>query len=152
MFREFCGASTYENVALVTNMWETIDKSDGERREHELATEESFFAPMIQGGARLMRHNNTLETAQDILLHLLSKQPRPFAVVEDIVDGNLSFGDTGAGNIIKKGSHTETVTQTEVFTHTAVATHTVVHTSPPGPTRRCTKVNVLGIVKWSRCK
>src|SRR5688572_18581441 len=67
MFRRLCGDSTLKNVIIVTNMWGQVPKEVGEARETELATQDLFFKPVLDSGALMLRHHNTIDSAHDIL-------------------------------------------------------------------------------------
>jgi hypothetical protein len=100
MFRELCGNSTLHNVAIVTNMWGEVTQEVGEAREYELATEESFFGSAIGNGAELLRHNNTIQSAQAILRHIVHNRPLPLRIQQEIVDEHMDLGDTAAGEVL----------------------------------------------------
>ncbi|KLU90969.1 hypothetical protein MAPG_09494 [Magnaporthiopsis poae ATCC 64411] len=71
MLKAMIGEAAYTNVALVTTMWggaggggsptmmSTMEMREILlRREEELGTDRSFFAELIEGGARLVRHGD----------------------------------------------------------------------------------------------
>jgi hypothetical protein len=102
MFRELCGNSTLKNVAIVTNMWGEVSQEVGEEREHELETEECFFGSAIGKGAELLRHNNTIQSAQAILRHVVHNRPLPLRIQQEIVDEHMDLGDTAAGEVLNR--------------------------------------------------
>jgi len=102
MFRELCGESALENVVIVTNMWSEVSQDVGEIRERELETEYSFFGSAISQGARLVRHNNTVESARAILRHIINKNPLPLRIQNDIVDEQKELSETAAGIILNR--------------------------------------------------
>jgi hypothetical protein len=73
MYRELCGDSTLKNIILVTNMWGVVSKEVGEAREEQLTA--NFFKPVLDKGARLARHQNTAQSAHDIVRRILKNQP-----------------------------------------------------------------------------
>jgi len=97
MFRELCGESTLKNVVIVTNMWEGIDRQVGKEREEELKTKPIFFEPAISKGARMARHENTVDSAKKILRLVLCNRPLPLRIQEELVDENKDIMETGAG-------------------------------------------------------
>ena len=97
MFRELCGDSTLKNVVLVTNMWGEVSKEVGEAREAELAREDIFFKPVLEKGARLLRHDNTVESTQEILRSIIGNQPRSLRIQRELVDEKKDISQTAAG-------------------------------------------------------
>lgn len=75
MFRSLCGEKTLRNVVIVTNMWGQVSPEVGEAREHELATDEVLFKPVLNKGATMMRHGGTAESAHAILERFVHMQP-----------------------------------------------------------------------------
>jgi hypothetical protein len=73
MFRELCRDSTFKNIVLVTNMWGLVSKEVGEAREEELTA--AFFKQVLDKGAQLVRHQNTAQSAHDIVRRILKNQP-----------------------------------------------------------------------------
>jgi hypothetical protein len=97
MFRQLCGDSTLKNVVLVTNMWGEVSKEVGEAREAELAREDIFFKPVVEKGARLLRHDNTVESVQEILRFIIGNQPRSLRIQRELVDEKKNISQTAAG-------------------------------------------------------
>ncbi|THH31507.1 hypothetical protein EUX98_g2680 [Antrodiella citrinella] len=97
MFRKLCGDETLKNVLLVTTMWSHVDLKTGESREEELRTDEILFKPVLDKGAQLVRHDNTLQSAQAILYRLIQNHPEPLRIQRELVDEKKDIEDTGAG-------------------------------------------------------
>lgn len=97
MFRQLCGDSALKNVVLVTNMWGEVSKDVGEAREAELAREDMFFKPVMEKGARLLRHDNTVESTQEILRCIIGNQPRSLRIQRELVDEKKDISQTAAG-------------------------------------------------------
>ena len=87
MFQELCGEETYRNVVLVTGMWDTISSEVGDSRERELASKEIFFKPVLQKGARMMRHDNTRESALKIIRSLVGMAPVTLRIQAELGGG-----------------------------------------------------------------
>ena len=100
MFRELCGDSTLRNVVLVTNMWGEVPQEDGEEREEELVT--NFFKPVLDKGAQIARHYNTIESAHEIIQHIIKNRPAPLQIQRELVDEGKDINDTAAGEAINK--------------------------------------------------
>jgi hypothetical protein len=100
MFRELCGDTALNNVLIVTNMWGIIENNQGERREHQLATDSNLFGSAIKAGARMIRHLNTLQSAEVIMRRIITNYPVPLGIQVEIIDEHLKLGDTGAGKVL----------------------------------------------------
>ena len=100
MFRELCGESTLRNVVLVTNMWGEVSQGVGEEREEELIT--NFFEPVLDKGAQIARHHNTIESAHDIIRCIMKNQPAALQIQRELVDEGKGIVDTAAGEAINK--------------------------------------------------
>ncbi|KAJ3559130.1 hypothetical protein NM688_g525 [Phlebia brevispora] len=97
MFRKLCGDDSLKNVVIVTNMWSEVSPERGAAREHELCTDEILFKPVIDKGAEMLRHDNTLQSAQAILWHLVNKRPRALRIQRELVDEGKDITQTAAG-------------------------------------------------------
>ncbi|KIM24360.1 hypothetical protein M408DRAFT_57700, partial [Serendipita vermifera MAFF 305830] len=100
VFRELCGDDTLANVVIVTNMWGEVTQALGNKREHQLETDDKFFAPAIAAGAKLLRHLNTKESAESILHQIVHNTPAPFKIQEEIVDQKKNLNQTAAGGVL----------------------------------------------------
>ncbi|KAI6098405.1 P-loop containing nucleoside triphosphate hydrolase protein [Pisolithus croceorrhizus] len=98
IFRELCGESTLNNVLIVTNMWGNVDSKTGEERERELATNDKLFKPVLEKGARLLRHDNTEASAHAILRNLINNQTAILAIQHEIVNQRKGLAQTAAGS------------------------------------------------------
>ncbi|KAH0833287.1 hypothetical protein J3R83DRAFT_12352 [Lanmaoa asiatica] len=97
IFRELCGDSTLRNVLIVTNMWSNVDPKIGEAREQELANNDKFFKPVLEKGARLLRHGGTQASAQSILRHLINSQAATLLIQHELVNERKDLAHTAAG-------------------------------------------------------
>ncbi|KAI6110378.1 P-loop containing nucleoside triphosphate hydrolase protein [Pisolithus croceorrhizus] len=97
IFRELCGDNTLKNVIIVTNMWGNVDPKIGEAREKELITNDKFFKPVLEKGARLMRHHGTQASAHTILRYLVNSQVATLAIQHELVNEHKDLAHTAAG-------------------------------------------------------
>ncbi|KAJ7678997.1 P-loop containing nucleoside triphosphate hydrolase protein [Mycena polygramma] len=102
MFRQLCGESTLKNIVIVTNMWGEVGIEVGEAREAELASDERFFKPVLDKGARLLRHDNDVASAQGILHYLIGNQPRALRIQCELVDQGKEISQTAAGEELNR--------------------------------------------------
>lgn len=100
MFRELCGDTTLKNVVIVTNMWGEVSQDIGEAREKELAT--NFFKPVLDKGARLVRHHNTAHSAREIIRSITKNVPMPLQIQRELVEEGKDVPHTTAGETINK--------------------------------------------------
>jgi len=100
MFKSLCGSESLKNVIIVTTRWDLIDEAEGGRREEELMSDPDFFQPLIDAGARTLRHDNTLRSAQSIMAHLLDNNPIALQIQVEISEGKR-LEDTAAGSEIR---------------------------------------------------
>ncbi|KAG6867508.1 hypothetical protein C0993_001901 [Termitomyces sp. T159_Od127] len=102
MFRNLCGDKSLSNVAIVTNFWEGVDIQVGEAREKELSLKDAFFKPILDKGARLVRHNpSTLKSAQTILRSFLGQTPQPLQIQCELGTG-MDITETLAGKELNR--------------------------------------------------
>ncbi|KAG8216976.1 P-loop containing nucleoside triphosphate hydrolase protein [Butyriboletus roseoflavus] len=97
LFRELCGKDSLRNVLIVTTMWSSVDPNVGATREEELAMSDDFFKPVLDEGARLVRHDGGQESAQGILRHLIHNEGTPLRIQRELVDERKPLADTAAG-------------------------------------------------------
>jgi hypothetical protein len=86
MFRKLCGDSTLKNVLIVTNMWGGVNQDVGKTRETELANEDIFFKCALDNKAKLLRHDNTLDSARSILRHIIGNHPMSLRIQRELVE------------------------------------------------------------------
>jgi len=101
MFRKLCGDKTLKNVVLVTNMWGEVPRDVGESREDELSS--TFFKPVLDKGAQMVRHHNTAQSAQDIIRVIMKNRPVVLQIQRELVDEHKDIVDTAAGEAVNRG-------------------------------------------------
>lgn len=97
MFRKLCGENTFRNVVIVTNMWSEVNEERGTAREQELASSNILFKPVLDKGAKMLRHSNNKESADAILRHFLDNHPITLQIQDELVHQNMSVAETAAG-------------------------------------------------------
>jgi len=100
MFRELCGESSLKNVILVTNMWGEVAPDIGEARERELTS--NFLKPALDKGAQMARHNNTEQSAHDVIRRIVNNHPVVLQIQHEIVDERKDVTKTAAGEVINE--------------------------------------------------
>ena len=99
VFREFCGDHSLKNVVIVTNMWSKVSSEEGEAREQQLREDNRYFQPLLSADATMLRHDNTLESAHQIIRQISSpnRLPSPLNIQTETVDQQKLLRDTSAG-------------------------------------------------------
>lgn len=95
-----CGNKALRNVVIMTNMWGKVTQEVGISREQELAS--SFFSPALDNGARLLRHDDTIESAHEVIRTVLENQRVTLQIQEEMVDYWKQVGETAAGKVLRK--------------------------------------------------
>lgn len=103
MFRHLCGDSSLSGVVVVTTMWDQIDPTLGKARESELMTKQIFFEPVVTRGARMARHNNTVESAASIIRSILSRPSLQNTLqIQEELESGVNINATKAGQELEK--------------------------------------------------
>ncbi|KAK2466546.1 hypothetical protein APHAL10511_001408 [Amanita phalloides] len=98
MFRNLCGTKAYQNVVVLTTFWDQLpSEQEGEKREEQLKSR--FFQDFIEGGARFMRHDGTIDNARDVLRYILTLVPTNVQIQEEIRLEGKVLEDTAAGSV-----------------------------------------------------
>ena len=104
MFRKLCGDDMLKNVVIVTTMWSTVDPIKGNAREKHLRSSNKFFKPVLKKGARLVRHDNTAESAKKIIQNIIQKtrQPEALWIQRELIDEKRTINQTSAGQELNR--------------------------------------------------
>ena len=97
LLRALFGEATLEKVVVVTNMWSQVNEQEGIIREHELATDDLLFKPALGKGAQMMRHNDTVDSARNIIQRLVEKPPQSLQIQTELLDDGKDLQQTCAG-------------------------------------------------------
>ncbi|CAE6429240.1 unnamed protein product [Rhizoctonia solani] len=106
MFRQICGIDALKNVVYVTNMWSEPPTENEVLRESELRESDQFFGMPLSHGAQMCRHNNTQESAHNIIRKVLPLPPNATALAEELV-GGIPLDKTKAGKALGLGLEEE---------------------------------------------
>lgn len=97
MFCKLCGEKAFCNIIILTNMWGEVTPERGAAREIELATDDLLFKPILDGGAQMARHENSVQSAHAVILSLIEHSPVALRIQEELIDEHKDIADTGAG-------------------------------------------------------
>jgi hypothetical protein len=87
------------NVTLCTTMWDKISPVEAEKREADLRAK--FWAPMLQAGATIARHDHTMESAHKVLRRFLKLKGINVQLQEELAKG-VPLGETSTGKVINR--------------------------------------------------
>ena len=95
LFRKICDDNTLRNLVIAE--WDMHD----EKRVQQF-TDERFFKPALHQEAYLFRHDNTIKSAQKILLTICKNHPMPSNIRREVAsqrnDLSITVTDMNAGN------------------------------------------------------
>ncbi|KAG6325844.1 hypothetical protein ID866_13245, partial [Astraeus odoratus] len=77
-------------------MWDKVTPEEGSRREQELSND-VLFKTLLSGGATMMRHTGSRESASTIINHLLRLNGTTAEIARELVDKKKGLGETAAG-------------------------------------------------------
>ena len=97
MFHSICGEGSLKNVRIVTTNWSRVSEQEGSDRETDL--KHGAFKALVDAGAQMRRHANTLDSARHIMLELIPLQAVTMQVQKELHDGK-KLADTAAGRVI----------------------------------------------------
>lgn len=101
LFKKLCGDDALKSVVIATNMWGDVTPEVGEKRENELSTNDLFFKPALEKGAKVVRHDNTLESAYKIIREIMGFPPAALSIQKELVDEHKTIEQTAAGQDLK---------------------------------------------------
>ncbi|KAH8092659.1 P-loop containing nucleoside triphosphate hydrolase protein [Cristinia sonorae] len=97
LFRKLCGDDALKNVVIATNMWGDVTEEVGAAREKELAESELFFKPALEKGSKMLRHDNTADSAKRIIQEFVGTVPEVLSIQREVVDEKKTVAETTAG-------------------------------------------------------
>lgn len=83
-------------------MWGEVTRLVGAAREQELASKDMFFKPALDKQAKLLRHENTLDSARFILRCVIDNHPMPLRIQRELVEEHKVISETAAANEINR--------------------------------------------------
>lgn len=100
MFQAMCGNEPLSSVVLATTMWGKIDEAKGQKTQEQLS--EQYWNTMIDAGSKVIRHDDTKESALRIIDHIISRKTQVgLKMQKQLVEGDLTVEDTDAGQELK---------------------------------------------------
>lgn len=102
MFRKLCGDAALSNAVVVTNVQGEVDPCVVGEREAELMSNDAFFKQVIEGGARMARHEGTVTSAEGIIRPLLNNHPLPLLIQIELVNRGKNLLLSSAGRELNR--------------------------------------------------
>ena len=106
MFRDLCGEKPLENVLLATTGWGVAEKagqmSQAVDKVDELRRDPDFWKPMIRRGATMARFEDSRDSALQMIMSLVGKNPTVLQIQEELVDEGKNLSETAAGNTVNE--------------------------------------------------
>lgn len=100
MFTKLCGTESLTNVVFVTTKWDMMGYSPEMRTQAEARQEEmrtKFLKNELELGAKLVAHDNSIQSATDIIRGLLGNPPVVLNIQRQLVDNEKALVETDAG-------------------------------------------------------
>jgi hypothetical protein len=94
-FKNICGEDAFQNIVLVTTMWDEVAPEDGEAREQQLR--DKYWKHMLTLGSRMERFRYTQESARHVISKFGPKTSRPLLMQREMVDELKPLSETTAG-------------------------------------------------------
>ncbi len=94
--KQICEGETLRNVIVATTMWDTISPEVGRERENQLASHDQLYKPVFDQGARMVRDDNTTESARRILQTLIDNYLSPLPLQYGTLDERMAVSQTNA--------------------------------------------------------
>ncbi|KAK5996393.1 hypothetical protein PT974_01727 [Cladobotryum mycophilum] len=102
LFKKILGENAYKRVVIATTMWSQVqDTTIGESRQTERERRDDVWGDMVSQGSQVVRHENTTESALDIIRKLINHSTSVTLQIQEELQGNGGKLDqTSAGREI----------------------------------------------------
>ena len=81
-------------------MWGEVSSDIGETRERVLSGK--FFKPVLDEGAKMVRHHNTVQSAHNIVRRIVASHPVVLRIQRELVDEERELVNTTAGEALNR--------------------------------------------------
>lgn len=100
--RRLCGEKDLAGIVLATTFWDRGNSDSHLRVEHELISEDKFWARPIAQGSKVFRVDSGYTSAEKIISYLVQRKQKVILEIQkDIVDRKLALEQTAAGRRIQ---------------------------------------------------
>ncbi|KAK4222015.1 P-loop containing nucleoside triphosphate hydrolase protein [Podospora fimiseda] len=98
LFKKLLGEDAYKRVIIATTMWDGIPEAEALSRQHQRETRHEVWGDMVAAGAKVIRHDDTPESARSIIQTLTSyKSPVELQIQRELISNGGSVIETSAG-------------------------------------------------------
>jgi phage-related minor tail protein len=97
MFRSLCGDDVLSNVRVITTNWNRVSEQEGQDRAEALSNE--AFKPLLDAGAKMLRHDNNLSSASKIMSELIPLPSISTQFERELLVGK-KLNETAAGSVL----------------------------------------------------
>lgn len=98
LFRQICGPDAFNHVVIGTTMWSKLkNRSEGVERVRQRKESKDFWASLVDHGAELVEHQDTSESAINLIRKLVNKSKVTLQLQEELAEQGGHVFDTSAG-------------------------------------------------------
>ncbi|KIW01319.1 uncharacterized protein PV09_07355 [Verruconis gallopava] len=98
LFQKICGPDAYSHVVIGTTMWGKIrNRVDGENMVRQRRDSEEFWAALIRRGAEVVEHEDTRESALNIIRKVMFKNKTILQLQQELAECDGILHRTAAG-------------------------------------------------------
>ncbi|KAK4163297.1 P-loop containing nucleoside triphosphate hydrolase protein [Cladorrhinum sp. PSN259] len=98
LFKKLLGEDAYKRVVIATTMWDGISESEAMSRQHQRETRQEVWGDMVAAGAKVVRHDDTAESARNIIQMLAKhKSYVDLQIQRELQENGGSVVGTSAG-------------------------------------------------------
>ncbi|KAF7335227.1 hypothetical protein MSAN_02333100 [Mycena sanguinolenta] len=102
MFQKLCGEHAFGNVAIVTSRWDLEERAVAESRFAQLQAPSQPFKSVLNGGAKIYKHDGSSESARKVLRDLVCKTPNPLLIQREMAEEHKQVSETAAGQELQR--------------------------------------------------
>ena len=98
LFKKLLGEDAYSRVVIATTMWDQVSEKEAAARQDQRRARNDVWGDMVSRGARVVRHDNTQESATGILRSLTCfATPIELQIQRELADSGGRVALTSAG-------------------------------------------------------
>ena len=97
MLRKLCGSDSLKNMRIVSNFWSKEITPEELNRELQMQTDERFFKLFLDDRAQMVRHDNTVQSAHNIIRGICTNAPSALDIQLETVEQRKTLPATSAG-------------------------------------------------------
>jgi hypothetical protein len=106
LINEMCGDDVMKNLIIASTARPCLSDEVRAKREVQMCGAEWSLKPFLDAGATFISHKN-LESARQILVHILDQHPEVLLVQTEMLDDKKKFHETGLGSALAFGTEEE---------------------------------------------